>query len=289
MNDWPIEKGFTPVVAQALRKAVESAPRGAILALDWDETCVHGDAGDSVFWGMALELLYAVDQPCFWELMDQGESARAARAAIQSRDGDALCCAISERYEQVLAQQGPQSAYTWQSRLLAGLTPLQLSRRIRRVLRAQVGQPPGLHRLADGRQIRLGMTARAPMRDLAHLARKHGMRVVVISVSHVQAVLAAAELTKFPAHLVLGNRTHPRGDRLGMRLAIPVIYGPGKVAALRMACGADPWIAIGDSDFDLPLLQSARCLGMLIHPLDPALIKRAAELGIMVEPRPSGH
>jgi len=288
MDESDLIRGFTPEVAEALADAVHRAPAGSVLALDWDETCISGDVGDAAFWGLALDMQYAFDSVDFWAIMGKGDELEMARLAVYGDDGHALCDAMIRRYESILESNGPMEAYIWQTRVTTGLRPMQLKRRLFTTLRKQAGRAPDILKLKNDRRIRWGFRLKPAVAELARIARKRRMQVVVVSVSLREAVWSACRLLGFHEHTVLGNATCVRRGKLSGDLIEPVIYGRGKLDALRKATGQNPWIAIGDSDFDLPLLAGAEKLAVLLEPADAALIEQAGMLRILVEPRSDG-
>lgn len=114
--------------------------------------------------------------------------------------------------------------------------------------------------------------------DLLRGLTARGLRVAVVSGSpgHLVAALLRA-LGADPLPAVYGTGLDPEGDRLGDRLRRPITWEEGKVEALREALGGAPLaVAWGDSYGDLPLLEAAQALAVLVHPR-PSLLGRGRE------------
>ncbi len=114
--------------------------------------------------------------------------------------------------------------------------------------------------------------------DLLRGLAARGLRLAVVSGSPahlVAALLRALEVDPLPA--VYGTGLHSEGDRLGDRLRSPITWEAGKLEALRGPLGGAPLaVAWGDSYGDLPLLEAARALSVLVHPR-PSLLGRGRE------------
>jgi phosphatidylglycerophosphatase C len=114
------------------------------------------------------------------------------------------------------------------------------------------------------------------------LARKRGIRAMVVSASPQAVVEEAAAHWNVRPEDVIACRPATEGERILPSLAAPVPYAAEKPAALARATGGRSVLAsFGDNVFDIELLRTAQ-LAVAVRP-KPGLRARLAELpGVVV-------
>lgn len=113
--------------------------------------------------------------------------------------------------------------------------------------------------------------------DLMRALVERGHKVAVVSGSPQFLVEEALAQVGVPAALVVGADVERDGPRLTDRLRQPVPWEHGKVEALANQ-GVRAPVAFGDTLGDLPLLEAAEALRVLVHPR-PGLRARAVPGG----------
>jgi phosphoserine phosphatase len=133
-----------------------------------------------------------------------------------------------------------------------------------------------------GRRGVLGI--RPALRELVWALHRFGWEVYVVSASPEVLVQTAAERLGIHPHRALGMRpTLTAGGRFARPIVEPIPFREGKLQRLLHASGRSPTLAIGDSEFDLPLLAGARH-GLLIDRNDPAVRAAAQSIGAWIQP-----
>jgi phosphoserine phosphatase len=111
---------------------------------------------------------------------------------------------------------------------------------------------------------------------LVRALEQHGFSLHVVSGSAHWLVQAAVESLGIPAEHVLGARVHLDGARLSDRLAEPLTFWEGKMAAIESWIGPKrPKVVFGDSAGDLAMLEAAQ-LPVAVNPR-PGLVKALDE------------
>jgi HAD superfamily phosphoserine phosphatase-like hydrolase len=225
--------------------AVQAAPGtlrarlpGAVIASDADGTLWDGDVGIELF-----------------EALLAARGARAeAREALEAEarfvgidaEGDAAAI-VAALYEAYAADRyAHDRAFAMMAWVFAGWTRAELDAFCARVLDAG----------------RIEARLRPELRDVFRWAEAHGVPAYVVSASPVAVVEAAVARLGLPtAGVVAMTPAVDAGGVILPRLAGPIVYGEGKLAALEAACpGARKALlaAFGDSAYDAAMLRAAR-------------------------------
>ncbi|MFT3773375.1 MAG: HAD-IB family phosphatase [Minicystis sp.] len=213
-------------------------PGGALLASDADGTIWDGDVGIDLF--EALLAVRGVREVAREALAEE------ARAIGLSSNGDAnaLTVALYDAYK--AERYAHDRAFAMMAWAFAGWTEDELDAFCQRVLR-------------DGR---IESRIRPELVSFFRWAEDHGVAVYVVSASPIAMIRAAAPQLGIGTDRVVAM-TPAVGDdgRLLPRIAGPIVYGEGKMAALEQArpdARTTLLGAFGDSTYDAAMLRAAR-------------------------------
>lgn len=227
----------------ALSARVETLPT-AVVATDADGTLWSGDVSDDVFLETVGEgRLYAEALPSLRRLAERHGVALPASASAS--------VAAQRLFEAFRRGQLPELVtYEMMAWCYAGWSRDELEAHSRVVL---------------GR-VELERRVRRHVVSLIAWARQLGLAVRVVSASPSFVLRAATVGLGFAPEELIGTEVAWSNDTVQPRLRAPVPYGPQKVRALRESIGALPLLmALGDSGFDLELLQEAS-FGVAVAP-----------------------
>ncbi len=268
LRDELLRDGWCSEAATALAAIIGGTPRG-IAALDFDDTCIAGDIGDAIFHHAAERALlpgrpYGVSPSS--EFVDPVSWLDAA--------------------SRLLDERGPAEGYAYVLRAFAGVTEREFDRHVRAVLEHELSARVGT-RPFDGRidrDVRSGIRYRQPVVHLARRLMALGWHVVLVSGSARRAVQIAAEPLGVAPENVVGLEVEIADGVMTDRIVGPLIYGPGKVTALRAVLPRPPDLAVGDSHNDLELLRWADAAVVIDGGDENSLGERAREEGWVVQP-----
>lgn len=105
-----------------------------------------------------------------------------------------------------------------------------------------------------------------PMRSLVSTLHQREAEVWIVSGSPAWCVVPGAALLGVPPERVIAGRPELSGGIVQDRIAGELPIHDSKVKALIAAAGRAPHLAAGNSEYDYPLLESARVLSLLINP-----------------------
>ncbi len=229
--------------------AARSAGAPAALAFDGDGTLWAGDVGEDAFEHALGSVALRADPV----------SALQAQATAHGLDagGDAhdLCRRLFAAYRAgAFPEDRVCEVMTW---CYAGLEEARVRALAREALLARD----------------LGARLVPEMDPILKWARSRGIRTVVISASPRPVVLEAAALWGFGPADVAAATAAVENQRFAPRMATPLPYGAGKLAAGRALLGDANWLgAFGDNVFDLDMLLAAS-VGIAVRP-KPELLRR---------------
>jgi phosphatidylglycerophosphatase C len=230
-----------PISVPALLALLDAERRGipgALLATDADGTLWDGDVGVDVF----------------ESLIDAGAVREAAREALAAEarayglpcQGDAAAVARALYAAHLAGAYPNERAFAMMAWAGAGFRRDEL-----RAFAAQVLDARGF-----------AARVRPALREVLAWARAHWVPVIVVSASPREVVLAALERAELAVEGVAAMTPAVGPDGVILpRLAGPVVYGEGKLAALEETWpGARLALlgAFGDSAYDAHLLRAAR-------------------------------
>lgn len=233
-----IPRATAAEIVTRLEAELGRMPEGAILASDADGTIWDGDVGFDLF-----EALIAA--------RGVREAARDALAAEArdlgvAPDGDANAITVA-LYEAYKAERYPHDrAFAMMAWAFAGWPADELHAFCARVLR-------------DGH---IEARIRSELTGFFRWAGDHGVAVYVVSASPIAMIHAAAPYLGIAKDRVVAMT--PAVDANGVmepRLAGPIVYGEGKLAALdhaRPDARSALLGAFGDSSYDAAMLRAAR-------------------------------
>ena len=114
--------------------------------------------------------------------------------------------------------------------------------------------------------------------DMIRQLRDQGFRIVVVSASPRWAVEVGVERLGIEPRDVVAGQVAVVDGVLTQSIIEPLPYGPGKIQALLRAFGTVPHVSVGNTINDLPLLEAASHLKLLVNPTDD-LVAACEEVG----------
>jgi len=293
--------GWTPDQASTLERALAVAARerpSAPLCLDFDNTCIDGDVGESLHIALCEARAYALEGP-FWDQIDPRDGRDALlELYMRSRerpDDRTLARLLSNELIAVflrrLRRVGVERCYAWAATLHAGMRPSEVAHAALEMFERERLRPRAIEvrHAADGLQLRLnrGITPRAELIALFEAARGAGLPAWVVTATNIWAARAVApQVLGIDPRYVIGNACVVRDDVITKEREGPTTYGQGKLDAIAAYAGEVPAIAAGDSWNDVPMLEAATHLAILIDRGDRQLRAHALQHGWMVVARP---
>jgi len=304
---------------QTLDLFLERCRPGEVAVFDWDNTCCGGDIGDAFFWHQAHRreclppgeelarlLDCAVDGQRILHFVSGPAPLAPLRERLRSERNDLFAPLV--RLVSALAATpglGDPVAYAFQAALVAWGAPADVRRRAGEVFAAELQAEERTERMIDpesGEEIcwRSGLRPYQPMADLAADLRRRGVEVAVVSATATPVVQGAVAAAGFAADEVIGQDPTRAAQVLRGELdpVAGLLYGPGKVLAIRVRFARDPVLVAGDSPGDVPMLISfpATRLRLLIDrgrsapgAFGPLLDRaRAGDEGWLVQPADPG-
>jgi phosphoserine phosphatase/GNAT superfamily N-acetyltransferase len=199
----------------------------------------------------------------------RGDIGEAFLATLDEDGG----CRMAE-YGRLCATEGKAVGYAWAASQIAGFEESALREAVSRIVDTH---------LADGR-----IALRPELRDLCALLQQLGWDVWVVSASAEPLVQVFAQAYGIPFDHVIGMRLDrdARGTFLAGVVG-PVTYRQGKVDAIDLRIGVRPHFAVGDTDTDIEMLQTARHR-LVIDAGSPTLRTLAEAQGWWIHPRFDG-
>lgn len=264
-----------------------------VAVLDFDNTCIRGDLGESLHRHLCERLAYALDDEQFWATLDPADGRDRLRDAWGQRDTagwdrERFVVDLMATYARRLIRTGPAGAYGWATTLHAGLAPGALEWFAGDVFALEQGRasahrsataPDGVHvRIADGLAIRPAIV------DLVRALDAIGAEVWIVSATCEWGVRAAAPSVGVPVDRVIGNRCRVVDGRITAEREGPTTWRGGKVDAIRQRIARRPVLAIGDAWTDAEMLEHASEVAILIDRGDVSLRDHATRLDWFVVP-----
>lgn len=278
--------------AQRLAQALHAAESGAVVALDFDNTCIRGDFGEQLHAMLCEDLAYALDDERFWSTVDPADGRARLRAAWRAGlDGDARAALVSDLmavYLRRLRRAGVEDAYGWAATLHAGLRVETLQGLAQRAFDAARSAPESIaeHTAPDGLVVRrpTGLRVRPALRLLVEAAEDAGLVPWIVTATNEWSVAAVAHHVGVSPERVVGNRCVVRDGVIEVEREGPTTWRRGKVEAIDARIGRRPAIAVGDTWTDVEMLDAAEQLGVLIDRGDGELRRLAESRGWLVVP-----
>jgi phosphoserine phosphatase len=224
------------------RLASSNGSAAPIVATDADGTLWSGDVGEDLF----EAVLHAGG------LREEAREALAREAeqhdVAASGDANAIAAALYAAFQ---GSRYPQDrAFAMMAWAFAGYSTTEVDAFAGEVI------------------ARRGLTERfrPELRAALEFASARGIEVIVVSASPFAIVAAGVRLVGISADHVVAMRPRVEGSRLAPSLDGPVVYGEGKLTALRGLRPHAPILgAFGDSSYDAAMLRAAR-LPVAVHP-----------------------
>jgi phosphoserine phosphatase len=250
----------------AIKERLAAAPQPPFAVLDFDNTCIVNDVGEA-----ALAFLCRNHLLRHGELLPSG--AQPCDPAYHER--------VFRHYHQLLAGGDIRSASLLCARILAGFRPDEAAAAVAVALDAE-GTVPGETELY-GIRIALGLAVRPALRRLIEFSAANNIQIWIVSASPEIAVRAAMQRFGLSGNLI-GLRHRIEGEVLSHAFDEPHSIAEGKVDCIRQHIDGRqrPLFAVGDSVYDLPMLEYADLPAVVAR--DQALTQEARRRGWFVLP-----
>lgn len=296
-------EGWSEEVTDALWQVIEEhghdgdVPEGErpVVALDFDNTCILGDVGETVHYVLCERFGYALDDEAFWDVIDPEDGrerlrgtwaelrTRGVQDASEGEEAAAFANDLIAVYSRRMQRLGKAAAYGWAPRMHVGLSPAWLRRFSLAHFEAEGARPVRWEeRVApDGFVLRMqrGLRVRPAFRSLVKVFSEHGFDVWVISATNSWTVQAVAPTLGVSSSRIVGNACRVVGDRITAEREGPTTWRAGKVEAIDQYIGRRPVLAVGDTWTDLEMLGCARSLSILVDRGDEELADLADASG----------
>lgn len=286
-----IDSGWPTAAARRLEAALSPGP--ALVALDFDNTLIVGDVGETLHYAMCEHFAYALDEDDFWSALPELVGASALRkawqdlasteagrrsAAARARGLDIELIAVFARH---FVAFGPQATFDWAATLFAGLRPAQLRQLAADAFERELSREIEVVRAqsADGIPLRMnrGIRTCAAATSMLSTMRDANADLWVVSATNRWALEAIAPRFGLRADRILANGCIETNGRITRRRDGPTTWHDGKVAAFEARHGRAPDVVVGDSVSDAPLMRTATRLAVLIDRGDEALRREAID------------
>ena len=226
----------------AISKRLEETRDAPFAVLDFDNTCIVNDVGEAT-----LAFLCGNNLLRCSDLLPSG-----------GEPGDrAYHDEVFRHYHQLLNAGDIRAASLLCARILAGFTPDEAAAVVAGALDAE-GNIPGATELF-GIPIARGLAVRPALRRLIDFATAKGVHIWIVSASPAIAVQAAMQRFGLPGNLIALRHRIVDGV-LSRTLVAPHSIQEGKVDCIKTFIDGKqrPLFAVGDSVYDLPMLEYAR-------------------------------
>ena len=250
----------------AIRQRLCAEGEADFAVVDFDNTCIVNDIGEATLAFMCANsllryggLLSGQVEPC--------------NADYHAR--------VFRHYHRILAQGDIRGASLLCARIFAGFRRDEAAAVVAATLDAE-GTLPGERELY-GLRVARGLAVRPALRALIDFLQASRIRVWIVSASPAIAVEAAMRRFGIGGELI-ALRHRVDGDTLSADIEEPCSIEHGKVDCIRtfIEPRRRPLLAVGDSDYDLPMIEYAELKAVVER--DNALTRMARQRGWFVLP-----
>jgi phosphoserine phosphatase len=226
----------------AISERLEETREAPFAVLDFDNTCIVNDVGEATLAFMCGNNLLR----CSDLLPSGGEHGDPA---YHGR--------VFRHYHQLLNGGDIRAASLLCARILAGFKPDEAAAVVAAALDAE-GNIPGAAELF-GIPIARGIAVRPALRRLIEFATAKGIHIWIVSASPAIGVQAAMQRLDLPGNLIALRHRIVDGV-LSRTLVAPHSIQKGKVDCIKTFVDGKqrPLFAVGDSVYDIPMLEYAR-------------------------------
>jgi phosphoserine phosphatase len=251
----------------AIGKQLAERHEAPFAVLDFDNTCIVNDVGEATLAFMCENNLLRCS-----DLLPLG--GEPGDPAYHGR--------VFRHYHQLLNGGDIRAASLLCARILAGFKPDEAAAVIAAALDAE-GSIPGEAELF-GIPIARGLAVRPALRRLIEFATAKAVHIWIVSASPAIAVEAAMQRFGLPGNLIALRHRIVAG-MLSRTLVAPHSIAEGKVDCIKTFIDGKqrPLFAVGDSVYDLPMLEYARWRAVVER--DNAMTQEARRRGWFVLPR----
>jgi phosphoserine phosphatase len=250
----------------AISKRLDETRAAPFAVMDFDNTCIVNDVGEATLAFMCANSLLRCS-----DLLPSG--GEPGHPAYHGR--------VFRHYHQLLNGGDIRAASLLCARILAGFKPDEAAAVVAAALDAE-GNIPGEAELF-GIQIARGLAVRSALRRLIEFSTANAVHIWIASASPAIAVQAAMQRFALPGRLIALRHRIVDGV-LSRTLVAPHSIQEGKVDCIKTFIDGKerPLFAVGDSVYDLPMLEYARLRAVVER--DNAMTQEARRRGWFVLP-----
>jgi phosphoserine phosphatase len=256
----------TALEAAIEQRLADGAPGRPFAVLDFDNTCIVNDVGEATLGFLCRHHLLR-----YGGLLPTG--ARRCDQAYHER--------VLHHYYQLMNGGDIRAASLLCARMLAGFEAREAAAVVAAALDAE-GTVPGDTELY-GVPIARGLSVRPALRRLIDFSTANDIQIWIVSGSPEIAVRAAMQRFGLSGNPI-GLRHRIEGEVLSHALDEPHSIAEGKVDCIKqfIDAGRRPLFAVGDSVYDLPMVEYADIPAVVAR--DDALTQEARRRGWFVLP-----
>ena len=246
---------------------------------DCDQTLIHGDIGEATL-RLALERRWVISHDAWWQHLIEAEFSTAeinswrqgyeleANRISTEHEKDKKSASLSqelwEAYEK-LCMDDVESAYIFAARIAYQRHPVEL---------ALITDSA----LQQDEQVRFRPSVISLVQEIQKQAK-----VWIVSSSHIGIVRVIAHHYNIPSQQVIGiDFALDKQQTYSQNLIQPAPIGPKKINAFQVLNQAQPFLMVGDSKHDLPMMHYAKSALFIDHHKSIGLRQSAQELGAMI-------
>ena len=287
LSDWSseIRDALDPILArgiEVLRNNGHASER-PLATLDFDNTCIYNDITEAAFYHLIRGRGFAFTED-FWEGIPEEYGRNLIRESYEASRHIPLPEALEnisyKRYRyhfhaiyfKTYEREGADVAFRFAARVFAGMTPGDVVDAGRRVIAAEEARPYGQTEIhdPDGELPPLtahrGLRINALMRDMILSLHLSGVETVLVTGSPRYLAAPYAQRIGLPIEDIIGTGLHVRPDgTFSNQVVEPSPVAGTKIDAIRARFQRPPDIAIGDSQWDIPMMSI--CTGVTIFVL----------------------
>ena len=308
LTDWSeeIRDALTPILERGLAVLKNGADPAArpLATLDFDNTCIYNDITETTFYHLIRDRGFAFTES-FWDAIPEYCGRDLIRDNFEASRHVPLPAAFDDRsymryryhfhaiYFHIYEREGVEIAFRFAARVFAGLTPGRLVDAGRRVIAAEEARPHGHTEILDpdgGHPpliVHRGLRINSLMRDMILALHLSGVETVLVTGSARYLAAPYAQRIGLPIEDIIGTTLEMDPDgTFSNRVEEPTPVAGTKIDAIRARFARPPDIAIGDSQWDIPMMSMCRGVTIFVQQETKPLPQGAEAVNPLVQRLP---